>query len=67
MNQDLANLLSFYNLYKRHGSLKRELNVKTPFQAIEKWYKLKPEIFKIKPEGFKNNILNLQSDIINLN
>jgi transposase-like protein len=67
MNQDLANFLSFYNLYRRHGSLRRELNVKTPFQAIEKWYKLKPEIFKIKPEEFKNNILNLQSDLINLN
>jgi len=67
INQDLANFLSFYNLYRRHSSLRRELNVKTPFQAIEKWYKLKPEIFKIKPEKFKNNILNLQADLINLN
>jgi len=66
MNQDLANFLSFYNLYRRHGSLRKELNVKPPCQAIEKWYGLKPELFKITPNEFKNNILNLQSDIINL-
>jgi transposase InsO family protein len=66
MNQDLANFLSFYNLYRRHGSLRKELNVKTPCQAIEKWYILKPELFKIKPDEFKNNILILQSDLINL-
>jgi transposase InsO family protein len=66
MNQDLANFLSFYNLYRRHGSLRKELNVKTPCQAIEKWYGLKPELFKLTPDEFKNNILNLQSDLINL-
>jgi transposase InsO family protein len=66
MNQDLANFLSFYNLYRRHGSLRKELNVKTPCQAIEKWYILKPELFKITPDEFKNNILILQSDLINL-
>ena len=27
MNQDLANFLSFYNLYRRHGSLRKELKV----------------------------------------
>lgn len=67
MNKDLANFLSFYNLYRRHGSLRRELNVKTPIEAVEKWYELKPELFKITPEKFKNNVLNLQSDLINLN
>lgn len=67
MNQDLAKFISFYNLYRRHGSVRKELNVKTPFQAIEKWYELKPELFKIPPNKFKNKILNLQSDLINLN
>ena len=66
MNQDLAQFLSFYNLYRRHGSLRKELKVKTPCQAIEKWYTLKPEVFKINPNDFKNNILNLQSNLINL-
>ena len=47
MNKDLLNFLGFYNLYRRHGSLRRELEVKTPMKAIEKWYELKPEIFLI--------------------
>lgn len=67
MTKDLAKFLSFYNLYRRHGSLRNELNVKTPYQAIEKWYGLKPEIFNITPKQFRNNLLNLQSDLINLN
>lgn len=66
MNIDLAKFNAYYNLYRRHGSLPRELKVKTPFDAVEKWHGLKPELFKITPNDFKNNILNLQSDVINL-
>ncbi len=39
--------------------LMREINVKTPYDAILKWYELKPEIFKINPEEFKKNNINL--------
>ncbi len=60
MNIDLMNFLVHYNLYRRHGSLRRELKVKTPFNAVEKWYELDPEIFKEKPDSFKNKILNLK-------
>ena len=49
----------FYNLYRRHGGLRKELNVKTPFDAIKKWFEIKPEIFLQKPLDFKNKILNL--------
>jgi len=63
---NLKDFLVFYNLYRRHGSLRKELNVKTPFQAIEKWYQLKPELFKTNPVDFKNNILLLKTDLINL-
>lgn len=63
---NLKEFLVFYNLYRRHGSLRKELNVKTPFQAIEKWYQLKPELFKTNPEDFKNKILLLKPEIINL-
>lgn len=66
MALDLMQFLVYYNLNRRHGSLRKELNVKTPFQAIEKWFLLKPDIFKIKPEEFKNKILNLNQDILNL-
>ena len=36
------------------------VNVKTPMQAIEKWFDMKPEIFKQKPLEFKNKILCLK-------
>ncbi len=59
MNQGLMSFLVLYNLHRRHGSLRRELKVKTPFNAIEKWFEIKPEIFKEKPMDFKNKILFL--------
>jgi transposase-like protein len=65
MEEDLTKFLMNYNFYRRHGSLRRELKVKTPYQAIEKWYELKPEIFKITPQQFKINQLNLNQKLIN--
>ncbi|GHT19851.1 hypothetical protein FACS189429_7880 [Bacteroidia bacterium] len=55
MQTDLSTFLLNYNFYRRHGSLQRELSARTPFQALCKWHKLKPEIFKIKPEKFVEN------------
>jgi transposase InsO family protein/transposase len=60
MKTDLTKFLIYYNIYRRHGSLRKELKVKTPLEAMEKWYQFKPEIFKKTPEEFKNIILNLQ-------
>jgi transposase InsO family protein len=60
MSDDLTKFLIHYNLYRRHGSLRRELKVKTPFNAVEKWYELDPKIFKENPCQFKTKILNLQ-------
>lgn len=65
MQEDLVKFLVHYNLVRRHGSLRRELKVKTPIQAVEKWFELKPEIFKINPNEFKNKILYLQSNLLN--
>ena len=62
MNNALMAFLVHYILYKRHGGLRRELNVKTPYQAIEKWFELKPEIFKQNPVDFKNKILHLSNN-----
>ena len=59
MKTDLMKFLIFYLLFRRHGSLKKELGVKTPFEAVEKWYELKPEIFLQRPLSFKEKILNL--------
>ena len=60
MNVDLMRFLVHYNLYRRHGSLRRELKVKTPLNAVEKWFELDPEIFKDNPMNFKIKILNLK-------
>ncbi len=57
MNSHLMRFLVFYLLYRRHGSLKRELGVKTPFEAVEKWFELKPEIILKNPLQFKNKML----------
>lgn len=63
LEQDLMNFLLFYNFYRRHGSLRKELNVKTPFEAVQKWFILKPEIFILNPDQFKNKILNLNVNL----
>jgi len=52
-------LLVCYMLYRRRGSLNRELGVKTPYEAVEKWYALKPEIFSENPLQFLQKVLTL--------
>ena len=59
MNHCLMQFLVFYNLYRRHGSLRKELKVKTPFDAVEKWHTMDQTIFKEKPYEFKKKILAL--------
>ena len=61
MKAALMSFLVYYLLYRRHGGVRKELNVKTPFQAIEKWFEMKPEIFKENPLEFKNKILTLKT------
>ncbi|MBP8944295.1 MAG: hypothetical protein KBG25_00085 [Paludibacteraceae bacterium] len=34
--------------------------MKTPFQVVEKWFEMKPEIFKQNPPEFKNKIILLK-------
>ena len=60
MQKGLLKFLIYYILFRRHGGLRKELGVKTPFDAIEKWYELKPEIFKDNPLQFKNKVLSLK-------
>jgi transposase InsO family protein len=59
MHHDLLGFLAFYNLFRRHGSLRKELNVKTPFDAVQKWFDIKPEIFKLHPVELKSKLLDL--------
>jgi transposase-like protein len=64
MNTDLMRFLVFYNLHRRHGGVRKELKIKTPFDAVEKWYSIKPEIFTQTPLEFKIKILNLHNTSI---
>jgi transposase InsO family protein len=64
MNRDLMRFLVHYNLYRRHGGVRKELKVKTPFDALEKWFSIKPELFKQTPLEFKNKILILNNTSI---
>ena len=63
MNNDLMQFLVHYNLYRRHGSLRRELKVKTPFDAVTKWKSIDPDIFNISIDDFKLNLLTLKQNI----
>jgi transposase InsO family protein len=59
MQEDLWEFLVNYMLFRRHGGVRKELGVKTPFNAIEKWFEIKPELFKIEPSVFKEKIISL--------
>ena len=61
MQDDLHKFLKSYNTVKRHSGLRKELNVKTPLNAVYKWYELEPELFKEKPTEFENKLLNLKN------
>ncbi len=62
MTLSLNAFLIHYMLYRRHGGVRKELNVKTPFNAIEKWYELKPQLFFQTPLDFKLKLLSLQQN-----
>ena len=63
MKNDLNSFLIDYNLIRRHSSLKTEIGVKTPFDAIKYWFKLFPEIFKETPIEFKEKLLTIKKNL----
>lgn len=54
VEKDLNKFLIYYNFNRRHGSLRSELKVRTPFDAVQSWFQTKPEIFKILPSMFQD-------------
>lgn len=50
MKQDLAKFLIFYNFNRGHGGLRKEIKVRTPYEALEYWYNLKPDLFIREPD-----------------
>ena len=63
MKIDLNSFLVDYNLTRRHSSLKTEIWVKTPFDAIEYWFELSPELFKETPLEFKEKLLTIKKNL----
>lgn len=59
MSNSLQKFLRYYILSRKHGSLRKELKVRTPFEALEKWHELSPEIFKENILQFKIKVLSL--------
>ncbi|MCP4054889.1 MAG: transposase family protein, partial [Mesoflavibacter sp.] len=51
---DLDKFLLFYNFNRSHGGLRKELKVKTPFEALKCWYNLQPVLFKKSPDMFQD-------------
>ncbi|MDD3806796.1 MAG: hypothetical protein PHE86_01995 [Candidatus Marinimicrobia bacterium] len=60
MNGALMAFLVYHILYRRHGGVRKGLGVKPPFQAVEKWFMLKPGIFNQNYFIFINKILHSQ-------
>ena len=63
MKTDLDWFLVDYNLTRRHSSLRTEIWVKTPFEAIEYWFKLSPDLFKETPFEFKQKLLTIKKNL----
>ncbi len=59
METSLIQFLVFYNINRRHSSLQKEIKIRTPFDALELWYKTNPELFKTTPLKFKKKLLKL--------
>jgi len=50
--------LIYYNINRSHGELRKELKVRTPYEAVKSWFEIEPEIFKISPDKFYAIALN---------
>jgi transposase-like protein len=56
---DVDKFLIYYNFNRAHGGLRKELKVRTPFEALHSWYQVEPEIFKVTPDQFRINFFDL--------
>lgn len=65
--QDMKNniiwFMIYYILERRHSSLIKEIQLRTPFEALEYWYKIKPEIFIKDLFVFKQELLNIRKNL----
>jgi transposase InsO family protein len=54
VKKDLNKFLIYYNFNRRYRALRKELKVRTPFDAVQSWFQTKAEIFKISPDVFQD-------------
>ncbi len=47
LKEDLNKFLIHCNTNRKHGGPKKELKVRTPYEAVKSWFEIEPEIFKI--------------------
>ncbi len=59
MENDILQFMFFYNLFRRHWWVVKEWKWRTPFDALNYYYKRDTNAFKITPEAFKTNIYNM--------
>ena len=59
MKHDLVKFLYYYLFYRRHSGLYKELKVRTPYEALQKWYNLEPSLFTTPPDNFRHQVLAL--------
>jgi transposase InsO family protein len=53
----ISNFSIFYNLERKHSGIVKELNLRTPFDAVLYWFKNKPELFNCEPLFFQKKVL----------
>ena len=63
MVKDLLSFMVYYNLNRRHTSLRKELWVRTPYDALEYWYEKEPSIFKEDLFDFKEKLLKIRQNL----
>ena len=59
LEEDLNRFLLHYLFSRRHSGLKKELNVRTPFEALSKWYTLDSNLFNTHPDDFRSYVFEL--------
>jgi len=63
MTKDLLSFMVYYNLNRRHTSLRKELWVKTPFDALKYWYEKDSSIFTEDLFDFKEKLLKIRQNL----
>jgi hypothetical protein len=52
--------LTYSDGNRGHGGLRKEIKVRTPYEALEYWYNLKPDLFIRKPDMLWHSLNTLQ-------